>query len=304
MRTSVKAGQETGAHEIEFRHGGWRLAGTLQLPPDGTARVAVALVHGSGKATRDVWRTLASRMALAGIASLRYDKPGCGQSEGDWTARGFEDRAHEALAALQALSENLPAPGRCIGLAGGSQGGWIVLLGASLSPAVEFAVCFSTAGVSPADQEAFRIEHHLPAEGLSRDECKRALDDAPRRLGSGDLGTRGTVPGGAWYSLLGATTLSELEFDLRVYDFDATTVLERVRCPILAIWGERDLLVPVEASFAAFDAASNKAGRLEDELHVIEGADHGLRRPGSDDIPTVVTDTTVSWVMRICPGLH
>ncbi len=87
----------------------------LHIPPDGTTRAAVALVHGSGKATRDVWRTLASRMALAGIASLRYDKPGCGQSEGDWTARGFEDRAHEALAALQALSESLPAPGRCIG---------------------------------------------------------------------------------------------------------------------------------------------------------------------------------------------
>ncbi len=62
----------------------------LHIPPDGTTRAAVALVHGSGKATRDVWRTLASRMALAGIASLRYDKPGwCGQSEGDWTAQGF-----------------------------------------------------------------------------------------------------------------------------------------------------------------------------------------------------------------------
>ena len=312
MRTPVKVGDEVGAREIEFRHGAWRLTGTVQLPPVGMPRAAVAFVHGSGVATRDVWRAMAERMALAGVATLRYDKPGCGQSEGDWTAQGFEDRAHEALAALQALSEQLSRPGPCIGLAGGSQGGWIVLLAASLSPAVEFAVCFSAAGVSPAEQEAYRIAHQLPADGLSTDECESALAIFRRRLELMRAGASAVeiweheapFREERWYPLLGATTLSELEFDLRVYDFEATTVLERVRCPILAIWGERDLLVPVDASLAAFDAARNKTDRLEDELHVIVGADHRLRQPGSDDIPAVVTDTTVSWITRICPPPH
>ena len=39
-----------------------------------------------------------------GIASQSYDKPGVGESEGDWTTQTFDDRADEAVAAAQFLS--------------------------------------------------------------------------------------------------------------------------------------------------------------------------------------------------------
>ena len=76
---------------ITFWDGMNRLVGDLVLPPwEGPHPVAV-FVDGYGPGGRDqgTWQ---QRLAAAGIASLAYDKPGCGESTGDWTRQTLEDR--------------------------------------------------------------------------------------------------------------------------------------------------------------------------------------------------------------------
>lgn len=129
-----------------------RLRGTIDLPPPGTTPSGgVVLVHGSGPATREApyWAELGSHLSSHGFACLRYDKPGCGKSDGDWRQQTFDDRADESLLALDALAREVPGVS-CMGLAGGSQGGWIVLLAAARSHQVQFVICYSAAGVTPA----------------------------------------------------------------------------------------------------------------------------------------------------------
>lgn len=74
------------------------------------------------------------------------------------------------------------------------------------------------------------------------------------------------------------TSVKELEFFAGVADFDPVPTLEKLTCPILAIFGSDDVLVPTEASVAAYEAAFARSGHRNHEI-VFPGADHGLRVP-------------------------
>src|SRR5205807_505736 len=92
--------------EIRFHHGDHVLAGTLYRPAGRGGHPAIALILGSGPVDRaygGVGRILGAHFARAGIACLTWDRPGIGQSTGDYNAQTFPDRAAEVLAAVQYL---------------------------------------------------------------------------------------------------------------------------------------------------------------------------------------------------------
>jgi uncharacterized protein len=91
---------------------GVELAGTLQLPAGEQPFPAALLLVGSGEVDRNsdhpklplgVTRELASALADAGIASLRYDKRGVGASGGSFLTTTFDDARNDAAQALAAL---------------------------------------------------------------------------------------------------------------------------------------------------------------------------------------------------------
>src|SRR5215467_9659729 len=75
--------------EVHFRCGDHTLAGTLVLPGTPGPHPAVAFVLGSGPADRTYYGMaphLWSHFAGHGFACLSWDKPGVGQSTGDYNA--------------------------------------------------------------------------------------------------------------------------------------------------------------------------------------------------------------------------
>src|SRR5438067_12649129 len=83
---------------------GEHLAATLWLPTESSPRGAVALLHGAGPGVRtDYIVPVRKAFARAGLATLAWDRPGCGDSPGDWRRQSLEDRADEALAAIALL---------------------------------------------------------------------------------------------------------------------------------------------------------------------------------------------------------
>jgi uncharacterized protein len=202
-------------------------------------------------------------------------------------------------------------PGR-IALLGASQGGWVGPLAASMSGTVAAVISLSGPGVSPYAQEAYRVEHMLADAGVPGDQVAEALAFFHRRAGRlrrGDdledvLAEQLRHREAPWYPVLGDDGVVEhLGFMARIYDYDPVPALERVTCPVLAIWGQRDLYVPVAASAEAFAAALGRAGNGSFRLEVVRDADHGLRLPASGGagrgprIPDLMEMVT-TWLRR------
>jgi hypothetical protein len=93
--------------EITFPSRTGQIAGTLLLPTASPAPPPVVLiVHGDGPQDRysaDGYLPLINALLDAGIGVFSWDKPGIGESEGDWRAQSMDDRAAEARAAHQAV---------------------------------------------------------------------------------------------------------------------------------------------------------------------------------------------------------
>ena len=158
--------------DFEFVSGGRTLSGLLDQPTGREARALIIFVHGYGPTDVRGWRTfedLRTRFAALGIASLVWDKPGQGRSEGTFDIdQPVAESAQELLDAIAQLRrERVPGAQR-IGLWSLSRGGWIAPLAMARDSAIGFWI--SVSGVD--DQETFRymLESNLRIEGRSEDE--------------------------------------------------------------------------------------------------------------------------------------
>src|SRR5687768_1020528 len=122
-----------------------------------------------------MFRHMAEFFAVHGVASVIYDKRGLGSSTGDWLRASFEDLAADALALVHFLKNTPGIDPRRIGLFGASQSGWIVALAASQSKDVAFIISQSGPGVTPEEQELYRSEAWLRADGFSDHDVREAM---------------------------------------------------------------------------------------------------------------------------------
>jgi uncharacterized protein len=279
--------------EISFENAGNRLFGDLVLPPGASADApvpAVVQVLGSGPASGPSarnWEDIGARLAAGGLATFGYDKPGCGASTGDWAMQTLHDRADETAAAVAAIAARPEIDGQRIALIGGSQGGWVAPLAALRSDAVKAVVVLSGPGVTVAENEEYQIRAVGAQEGYSIAEVNESLALLARllrRLRAGDdpadilagevhlLGTRVA-------ELAHLSGVKDLAFFGRIADYDPIPTLEALRCPMLAIFGSNDVLVPTQRSVAAYQAAFERSRNERYQIVVFPGADHRIMLP-------------------------
>ncbi len=262
--------------------GGHPLNGTLTLPDSGLPAPAVVIASGSGPLDRDsnhrrarfdVARQLAHALAAGGLASLRYDKRGVGESPGDWRRAGLHDNVDDLGRARDALAARPEVDPRRILLAGHSEGAilaaalaargvptsGVVLLSMSATPGEELLrwQARTIAPTLPAPVRAllrlFRVD--LEKKVAANHERIKATTTDLARIGGAKLNAR-------WHR----------EF----LAHDPRADLRRITVPVLALTGEKDLQVD-PADLEAI-AATVPGGAT---IHLVPDLSHTLRRqPG------------------------
>jgi pimeloyl-ACP methyl ester carboxylesterase len=276
--------------KVKFRHGRNVLAGDLYLPTKPGPHPAIGLVLGSGAQDRTyggVGPALGNDFARLGFACLAWDKPGVGESTGDFHAQTFRDRAEESLAALDFLRARDDIRPDRVGLWGHSQGGMIAPLAASLSHKVAFLI--DVAGwQGPAwRQDQIRVEAEMRADNCPPKDIAQAVAFAKTRM---DL-IRGTEPfevldkkqqavkGAAWIDYVHLCDEALYYSARRIVHYDSAPWWEDVHCPVLVLYGDKDTSSgSPEPLIAIIRRGLAKAGNPNVEVKIFANADHSLRQ--------------------------
>jgi fermentation-respiration switch protein FrsA (DUF1100 family) len=132
-----------GEEHLQVVSDGLILRGILQSPPEGPWPLVV-LCHGFlSHKQGSKYRRLAQVLAETGIASLRFDFRGCGESEGAFPESTVSRRWRD-LKRVLALARSLRGFDGRLGLFGSSLGGYLALLEASGNTTVRCLVVWST----------------------------------------------------------------------------------------------------------------------------------------------------------------
>ncbi len=273
--------------QVRFEANGNTLAGVLVLPATHGPHPAVVLLNGSGAADRTghgvlpyLWRHFASH----GFACLSWDRPGVGQSTGDFEAQSFPDRAAEALTAVRWLQARPDIRKNQVGLWGFSQGAAVAPLAASESSDVAFVIEVSGHQLPAWQQDLFRVEAEMKADGCSQADIAKAMEIARLRMdllrGSGPFEeldeTQKLCMGRPWFAYVHPCDRKRFESGQRNVQFDPGPCWEKVRCPVLAIHGDKDTSTDPAPSLAVIRTGLEKAGNADLTVKVFAKADHGL----------------------------
>ncbi len=224
---------------------GTRLHGTLTRPGSHDSVPAALLLSGSGPLDRDsnmpgqvlnVASALASALVAHGVGSLRFDKRGVGRSSGDYLTTGFVQEADDAAAALNALRQADGVDGSRLTVIGHSVGATIAIRLASATSWLAGAVLLSGSAQRGAEVmrwQSDRIAASLrgPSRLFARRFLRRQERIRQRLLASTD-------------DVVRVGRSSQPARWLREYmAYDPTADLRAIRCPVLAITGEKDVQV-------------------------------------------------------------
>ena len=287
---------------VSWTNGDVRLEGTLVLPEGRGPFPAVVVTHGGAPEHRGqagYW-SAGVQFARSGVAALVYDKRGTGASTGVWSTAGLEELAGDALAGLRAIRSLEEVDPRRLGVTGHSQGGWISPLAATLAPdLVSFVVVTSPSGINAMEQSVFHTSNLLRQAGYSEEVVARAADLRNRmyaRAKTGrvddrflaDLERASREPWFETAALPWPWSETLADGTRRLLLFEPVPTWERVRVPVLAVWGSEDPNLPARRSRELVEAALARGGNRRATFVMLEGANHNLALappPGAWDFP-------------------
>lgn len=261
------------AEEVMVPDAGIQLAGTFTHPKQGGPFAAILLVTGSGPQDRDEtvfdqkpFLVISDYLTRAGYAVLRLDDRGTGKSTGEYRTSGLAEFTSDALAAVAWLKARPDVDAKRIGILGHSEGGQVGPLAAKGSNDVAFVIMLAgpaepfdellaeqSAGMMRAQgaPEAM-IEADLELNRQAYAILRREADSTKARESLHRLAAEWKTrqPDEAAQFEAGIPKLLTAEFR-SLLSYPAGETLAKLRCPVLALYGGKDLQVPADSNIRA-----------------------------------------------------
>lgn len=257
--------------KIDNKEASIALAGTFTYPEKGTDFSAVVLITGSGPQNRNEelmghkpFLVISDYLTRQGIAVLRYDDRGVGRSEGDFSVATTEDFASDAMAAFEYLKTRKEINSRKIGLIGHSEGGIITFMLASEYKEIAFII--SMAGTAIKGDDLLREQRQMisTAAGVSSlaFEQNEALIQKLNDIISKHTFDEINQNAGIYVNDLFPAELTKEQ--KKMYEqqiirmaspwmqyfmaYDPGKDIPKIKCPVLAINGQKDLQVNADTN--------------------------------------------------------
>ncbi|MEA5534549.1 alpha/beta hydrolase family protein [Crocosphaera sp. XPORK-15E] len=290
-------------HLAYFMSNGNKVKGTLTLP-DGINKPPVCLfIGGSFPQTRDgnldnsktdffpvplpqrnLFKDEAKIFQALGIATFRYDKRGCGESEGDCKDVSLLDLLDDAREALNWLKQLPEIDHNKIGVLGQSEGAFIALMLASESSDISFYIW---QGGIYHDLEyilTWQRDNFWKLEQETINNLKEIFPLIYWVYVDLDQLFQQAKQGNNYYKL-GDETWSQ-DFYLPLWkehlEYPPHSFIHQIKCPVLLLHGELDHNTPPTEALLT-QKALIEAGNIQVTTHIFPGLDHSFRRLGTPD---------------------
>ena len=308
---------------FENKKVGINLAGTLTLPNKEGVFPVVILISGSGPQNRDEellghkpFLVLSDFLTKNGIAVLRYDDRGIAMSKGDFKTATSADFATDVESAIAYLKTRKEINKNKIGLIGHSEGGLIAPMVASKSKDVAFIVLLAGTGIQGDSLLLLQKKLIEEASGINKEDIqkgqssnRKVFDIVNKSISLEQLNSDLTI---YFKQILKDNPNTQKPAEMSDDDFvnlqvkqiatpwmqyfikyNPATALEKVKCPVLAINGEKDLQVPPKENLEAINKALTKGGNKRVTTKELPNLNHLFQecKTGSPDEYATIEQT-------------
>jgi uncharacterized protein len=289
---------------IDNPKAGIQLAGTLTIPRGKGPHPAVVLVSGSGPQNRDEeiaghkpFLVLADFLTRNGIATLRYDDRGFAGSTGDFAASTSVDFKEDARFAFDFLRSQKRINKKKCGVIGHSEGGMIAQMLAADSKDVAFIVLLAAPGVpipelmlkqaqligeaqgaSPMELQITNETNQAVFDILQKEkDLEKARTAVANEMGkmaeklSGDNPQRKQM---LEQQLMASTESVLTPWFLFFINYKPNDYLSRIKCPVLALNGEKDTQVEATSNIEAITNSLKQSGNNKVTSQILADLNH------------------------------
>lgn len=269
------------------------------------------MAQGSGPADRDsggyfvpIRKTFIDR----GIATFAFDKPGCGESSGDWRRYSLEDRAQQTAAALDFVRSHPAIIGERVGIFGHSQGGWLVQKLAGRLEALSLAIASAAPSIGVQEQILYECDRAMRDHGFGNQEIHDGLDLTQELLDAAvdgadfeSISKELLEPASrqSWYESF--PTIDDAGEWRQVQALvsephDPLSDLEHIKCPFLAVYGGLDDLLPAWRGAEESGRALALAGNPDASIVVFPVGSHRIQDPNTEEFVDGYLELLGGWI--------
>jgi uncharacterized protein len=310
---------------------GIRISGTLTYPKDGHSFATIILISDTGPQDRNEsffnhkpFLTIADFLTRNGFAVLRYDDRSFSGPTGKIDNSTSMDFASDVESAVEYLKTRNEIDSTKIGLIGHGEGGMITAIVAGKNRNIAFIISLAGIGLPGDELLPLQIKLISEAEGEKPEKIKKnfllnkkLFSFAKTQKDSVTLKKRITRILTDYYNSLNDNDKFQI-YDLNLFidqqiktltgswmklylQLNPGQLFEKIKCPVLALYGEKDLQVPPKENLKEIKKALEKSKNKNFELMEIPGLNHLFQHSSTGKISeyAIIEETISPDILKI-----